>query len=698
MFALLFWGCESITNNDEGDDTDTLTQPELLTPLNEATGQSVDIDLKWQKIRGAKEYNIQIATIEDFSTTVIDTLVEGTSYSATNLEYETTYFWKVLPLKNRNSGPWSEVWSFTTGSNDAETITTELLSPADGEEVEQSDLHFEWEAVENAENYIYQIAADTSFDETVYDSVLTSTSVKISDLRSNREYAWRVSPVLDSQKSGWSEVRTVVIVEAETPAAPKVVLISPEDNATDISTDPVFEWEEATGYTDYQIQIHTASDFSNPVIDETVSSTSFEATNLDYLQTYYWRVQVVDESEDVWSDIRSFETKAEPVTTPPPSKEGFVQVQNGDFILNGEVFRFAGTNAYYLPNYEKINSGVVDRALDLFEETGVNVVRMWGFYDGFDCGYSAQDPSENVIQTSPGVYSEEALQDLDRVIAKGKEKGIRFIMPFINYWDQLGGLCQYNTWAGASNPSTNMEFFMNNEQTQKWFRDYINMLLNRVNTVTGVAYKDEPAIFGWQIINEGRNSGADPQVLRDWYQEIAQYIKSIDSNHLLSTGEEGFDEGTPDEYSQQEYSNTYALRANEGTSFIMNTSIPEIDFGNAHWYPSDYGFGSSTENMLQAQKAWFSDHQAIAESYGKPFIIGEYGYAGWGNETVEQIYNELYAHAEATELDGNLLWQLVADGTKCWEFGGNICYPDGRADADLYQPYKEHVATMRASK
>lgn len=381
----------------------------------------------------------------------------------------------------------------------------------------------------------------------------------------------------------------------------------------------------------------------------------------------------------------------------PDNSIHFVKVRDGDFILADKPFHFAGTNAYYLPNYQKLDTAAVERAFDAFEAAGIRVVRMWGFYDGYDCGYSAQDPSENVIQTAPGEYSEEALQDLDQVIAKGKERGMMFIMPFINYWNQLGGLCQYNTWAGVQDPSTNMEAFLNSETTQNWYKNYISTLLNRVNTVTGVAYKNEPAIFSWQIINEGRNSGRDPEILRDWYQEIARFIKSIDKNHLVGTGEEGFDERVPSEYSESNYSNTYALRANEGTSYILNTAIPEIDYGNAHWYAPDYGFGSNaSQNLLDAQKAWIEDHQQIAEDLGKPFILGEYGFPGWGDERTLTIYTELWKFAEETKLDGSLLWQLTPDYVKCWEFGGNICWPAGREDEALYNNFAQHIERMNS--
>lgn len=373
-------------------------------------------------------------------------------------------------------------------------------------------------------------------------------------------------------------------------------------------------------------------------------------------------------------------------------RAGFVHIQDGSFAVDGEAFRFAGSNAYYLPNYNKIDSGVVESTFNTFKAAGVSVVRMWAFYDGFDCGYSAQDANENVIQLSPGVYNEAALRDLDFVIARGKQQNIRFILPFINYWDELGGICQYNTWAGASDPSGNMDFFLSSEETQLWFRQYIHMLLNRVNTFTGVAYKDEPAILSWQIMNEGRNPGQHPEILRDWYQEMAQYIKSMAPDQLVGTGEEGFDHNKPSEYSISQYSNRYPLRANEGSSYIMNTAIPEIDYGNAHWYPSEYGFGYTiTQDLLTAQDAWLSDHAQIAGELGKPFILGEYGFPGWGDERVSRMYTALWAKAEELELDGSLLWQLTSDYTKCTEYGGNICWPGGRDDSMLFKAFMNHI-------
>ncbi|MCH8496215.1 MAG: cellulase family glycosylhydrolase [Balneolales bacterium] len=669
---------------------------ELIAPDNESIEVTPSPKLVWKQLEDAKSYRIKISEYEGFETAVLDSTVGENFATITSLDEETKYYWKVYPIKEKRAGPWSPVWTFETGIT---PTVVQLLAPADDSDKISANVEFSWNSMADDGKYTFQLSDNSSFNSLLKQETINGTTFTPAELQHQKRYHWRVKVNDDEDGETWSDgwTFTTGVPGSDTGNSSVVGLLSPADNATNLSTSPLFEWEKASEGDQYEFHLSANSSFSDDLLRFVQDGTTYQADDLGFGKQYYWRVRVDGEQE--WSSTRSFTTKYETVSQPPPPSSSFVQIHNSNFVRDGEIMRFAGTNAYYLPNYEKLDVNVVDRALNLFQDTGITVVRMWGFYDGYDCGYSKNDSNENVIQTSPGVYSESALRDLDNVIAKGKERGIGFIIPFINYWDELGGICQYNTWAGAENPSTNMEFFLSNRDTQKWYKAYIKMLLNRVNTVTGVAYKDEPAIIAWQIMNEGRNRGANPAVLRDWYQEIARYIKSIDSNHLVSTGEEGFDEGTPSVYSIAEYSNTYVLRANEGTSYVLNTAIPEIDFGSAHWYPNEFGFGINiNDNLLRAQRAWLSDHQKIAESHGKPFVMGEFGFPGWADNRVVEMYQELYEYAESIRLDGNLLWQLVADGAKCWEFGGNICYPAGRQDTELYYDFKKHVASLRNLK
>lgn len=63
---------------------------------------------------------------------------------------------------------------------------------------------------------------------------------------------------------------------------------------------------------------------------------------------------------------------------------------------------------------------------------------------------------------------------------------------------------------------------------------------------------------------------------------MASHVKSIDRNHLLEAGLEGFyGQSTPQRKSLNPGFNI-------GTDFIANNRIPGIDFATAHSYPDQW--------------------------------------------------------------------------------------------------------------
>ena len=60
---------------------------------------------------------------------------------------------------------------------------------------------------------------------------------------------------------------------------------------------------------------------------------------------------------------------------------------------------------------------------------------------------------------------------------------------------------------------------------------------------------------------------------------MASYVKSIDGNHLLEIGLEGF-------YGPSK--NQAIPYFNVGTDFIANNQIPGIDFATVHSYPDQW--------------------------------------------------------------------------------------------------------------
>lgn len=70
-------------------------------------------------------------------------------------------------------------------------------------------------------------------------------------------------------------------------------------------------------------------------------------------------------------------------------------------------------------------------------------------------------------------------------------------------WSRLvtPGLClQYIQWAGA----TGHDVFFTDPGAKQLFKDHIDAMVNRRNTINNRLYKDDPNIFAWDLMNEPR--------------------------------------------------------------------------------------------------------------------------------------------------------------------------------------------------
>jgi mannan endo-1,4-beta-mannosidase len=91
--------------------------------------------------------------------------------------------------------------------------------------------------------------------------------------------------------------------------------------------------------------------------------------------------------------------------------------------------------------------------------------------------------------------------------------------------------------------------------------------------------------FAWELMNEPECQ-ADPSgdTLQEWIVEMAAYVKSLDQNHLLTVGTEGFYAKSNGKLKINP--NSYASTL--GTDFIRNHMAPGIDFATAHAYPDTW--------------------------------------------------------------------------------------------------------------
>ncbi|KAJ6794341.1 putative mannan endo-1,4-beta-mannosidase 9 [Iris pallida] len=357
----------------------------------------------------------------------------------------------------------------------------------------------------------------------------------------------------------------------------------------------------------------------------------------------------------------------------------FVRTRGTHFELNGRPFYSNGFNAYWLM-YMGSDPSTRDKVTAAFQQAaahGLTVVRTWGFSDG---GYKP-------LQISPGYYNEDMFKGLDFVVSEASKYGVHLILSFVNYYNDFGGRKQYIQWSRDQGQWLNDEDdFYRSNLVKGWYKNHIKAVLTRTNTFTGVAYKDDPAIFAWELINEPRcQSDMSGLTLQNWISEMAGYVKSIDSNHMLEIGLEGFyGETMPD---RKQFNPGYQI----GTDFISNNQIPQIDFATIHMYPDQWIQGSDDNAQLAFIQSWITSHANDAGGViGKPLLVAEFGKntktaAAWQRDNLYwAVYNSVYNSAKAGgAAAGALFWQLMVDGMDNWRDGYEVVFSQSPSTADV---------------
>jgi hypothetical protein len=93
-----------------------LKSPGLVSPGNGSSDLvPEEVILTWNPVTGATAYTLEIDTLGDFADTwITEPALGGISYTPAALADEQQYYWRVAGIRGTETGPWSEVWNFTT--------------------------------------------------------------------------------------------------------------------------------------------------------------------------------------------------------------------------------------------------------------------------------------------------------------------------------------------------------------------------------------------------------------------------------------------------------------------------------------------------------------------------------------------------------------------------------------------------------
>ena len=325
---------------------------------------------------------------------------------------------------------------------------------------------------------------------------------------------------------------------------------------------------------------------------------------------------------------------------------GFVGVANGALTLNQATFRFGGTNSYALMLE---SHAAVDQVLQTAAASHFTAVRMWAFDD-----VANSSGSSFYLQSFAGgtpAYNDGAngLANADYAVNKAGQLGIKLILTLANNWTDYGGMDQYVTAKGLQYHDQ----FYTDSTVKQWYKNWIGHVLNHVNTISGIAYKNDPAIMMWELANEPRCQGSGPlrtssscttQTLVSWISDVAGYIKSVDANHLVAVGDEGFfcnSAGVPSSVNI----------CGTGVDSVAFSQAQNVDVVGFHLYPDSW-----IRDVAWAEQ-FIGQHLTAAKAAGKPVYMGEFGLVeGNVRNSAYQDWTDLVLQGGGV---GGLFWDIV---------------------------------------
>lgn len=349
-------------------------------------------------------------------------------------------------------------------------------------------------------------------------------------------------------------------------------------------------------------------------------------------------------------------------------------------------YYFLGTNLWYAPilgsKGEGGNRQRLCSELDSLQKLGVNNLRI---LVGADAGTKNSPTVTPYLQPKPGKLDKNLLEGLDYMLVEMQKRGMLAVIYLTNSWDWSGGYGFYLKQCGlgdspdahgAEGYDAYVDYarkFFHYPKAQQLFYNFLQKVVSRKNSITGLPYSEDPTIMAWQLCNEPRPFGKDEvPAFMEWVKHSSELIKKLDPNHMVSTGSEGIVGCNNDE---------------ELCERVHN--LPSIDYMTVHIWPANWGWANrsalydSLPNVYVKAKEYLDKHVRIAQSIDKPFVVEEFGYPrdnnfynpGSATGARDSFYKFIFTNlVESCKANGPMA------GCNFWGWGGS-----GRPAAEVWK-------------
>ncbi|KAI8822279.1 glycoside hydrolase superfamily [Chytriomyces cf. hyalinus JEL632] len=222
-----------------------------------------------------------------------------------------------------------------------------------------------------------------------------------------------------------------------------------------------------------------------------------------------------------------------PSASPKPALSGFVRFDSGknQFAINDAKFVPVGFNAYWLgltEEYTYPDRSQVTQMFQIAQKMAATLIRSLTL--GVSCGSpNSLRPNDNLP------LNVHAWPAIDFAFAEARKYGIKLICPLLDAYSYFHG-----SYGDFCPPGVDKSNFFTNQDARAAFKSYVSQWMNHVNSITGIAIKDDPTLMCIELGNElgiyRPDAGSIAVPTREWITDVSAYIKTIDRNHLVLNG------------------------------------------------------------------------------------------------------------------------------------------------------------------
>ena len=278
--------------------TSTFSVVHLSSPSNGAIIKAFSVTLVWEKSADAvSQYHVEISKDGSFTSKTINSYIGAalpTQTTISDLENNTTYYWRVTPTVLQIPGEPSSVWHFTC-QVPAPEVT--LVAPSNGSTLTAGVATLTWKSYPFATQYWVTVSRGAGSGAPFYSrSSGTATQASISGL-GNATYSWRVKAtvVVVGLTSYVSSPAWSFQVQVAPPQSP--TLSSPPNNSTVTTASATLQWLSVQDASKYSVEVSNTDPVSgttNTYSAVTYGNTQTTVSGLILERWYSWHVQATN--------------------------------------------------------------------------------------------------------------------------------------------------------------------------------------------------------------------------------------------------------------------------------------------------------------------------------------------------------------------------------------------------------------------